>query len=250
MAYPSGDRNARRRLPLLIAMLEAAGRRRRTAGRARGARDWFRRHPELRDHVTRRYATLADRPDAGVVYDLTTAGAAAGRSWPRSTRSGELEARAILDWTDHDLANELPGFTTFVPPEGRCPVLRRQRRDRRHDGRAHTTEATRVASVAVIIVGADAGQLAVLDVATIGEPHGHAVPIAVDAPGDDTRLARLIERAMESAGAVRLDLDSPARPRWSCCSSLACCPARQPRDLRRRGARASRFGGGDQGDRP
>ena len=119
------------------------------------SRPWFRAAVELRDHVTSSSRTLAD-DDAGTVFDLggtAEAGTHSLRAEIAERVGAHAEAPAVLDWTDLDLARELPGLTTFrAPPGDRLPYLDASVEivvvDRAHDH----TEATRVASATVITV--------------------------------------------------------------------------------------------------
>jgi hypothetical protein len=87
-----------------------------------GSRPWFRQRAELRDHILRTYRTVEDRDGAGAVFDLSEAPPDSGTRSLRGEVSRLAEGLpyppAVLDWTDLELAAELPGLATFLPPAG------------------------------------------------------------------------------------------------------------------------------------
>jgi hypothetical protein len=121
-----------------------------------GSRPWFRRSAELRDHVVRTYRTVVDDEGAGAVFDLAAPAVTGSRSLRGEVAriaGGLASAPAVLDWTDRDLATELPGLATFRPPDGETlPYLDASVDIVVVDDEHDVAEARRVASSAVITV--------------------------------------------------------------------------------------------------
>lgn len=195
-----------------IARLEAL----RYAGREllvlpEGSRPWFRQHAELRSHVTGSYRALDDRPSAGVVYDLRDR----TRGEVRSLRA-EVEALvgagagspAVLDWTDAGIDAELPGTTTFRPPDGdRLPYLDHSIEVVVTDGSHDAAEAARVAGLGLVTVSVDEGggvTVRTVEHRSAPDPARTASRIVVWSadPDDDAGWRRALAEAAEAAGAI------------------------------------------------
>jgi hypothetical protein len=191
-----------------------------------GSRPWFRRQAELRDHVLRTYRTVADNEGAGVVFDLTASAVAGSRSLRGEVgrvAAGLPSAPAVLDWTDLDLAAELPGLATFRPPSGaRLPYLDASIDivvvDEEHD----LAEARRVAATGVITVSAGASgvEVTAVDVTGANGGSGGAVPAAPSvlvwssaAGADNSWRSHLAARVAEAGADLRfaeIDTVGPA----------------------------------------
>ena len=176
-----------------------------------GSRSWFERHPELRDHVTRHYATVADQVGAAAIFDLTHGAGGQRRSLLAEINDIAADlatAPAVLNWSGADLATELPGFTTFEPPEGDVlPYL-----DRSVDIVVTTpanslSEAERVASRGVVMVEGTGGQVSVVDVqhANATSSVGHLILICAPATANPHLETALHERAAECGATLTFD---------------------------------------------
>ncbi len=178
-----------------------------------GSRPWFRRRAELRDHVVRTYRTVVDDEGSGAVFDLATAAVAGSRSLRGEVNriaGGLAAAPAVLDWTDRDLAAELPGLATFRPPAGAVlPYLDASVDivvvDEEHD----VAEARRVASTAVITVanGSSGVEVAAVEGAGAMATADGSVPAAPtvlvwsSAAGADTTWRTHLAQRVADAGA-------------------------------------------------
>lgn len=179
-----------------------------------GSRPWFLQRAELRGHVTSSYRTVEDRPRAGIVFDLAAPAPAGARSL--RAELAELVAAlpgtpAVLDWTDAGIAGELPGTTTFRPPEGdRLPYLDRSIEIVVTDTTRDPVESARVATHGVITLvddpdrpgtvatvtnlAVDAPTAAPRTLVWTADPDDHAgwrtaVTAAAEAAGADLRIA-------------------------------------------------------------
>jgi hypothetical protein len=173
-----------------------------------GSRPWFRQRAELRDHILRTYRTLEDRDDAGAVFDL---GEAPSDSGSRSLR-GEVSRLAetlayppaVLDWTSLELAAELPGLATFLPPAGdRLPYVDRSVDIVVVDEDHNLDDARRVASLGVITVSAGASGVDVRTVERVADAAA-AAPARVlvwSTAGDDARWVEQLSARAAAAGA-------------------------------------------------
>ena len=172
-----------------------------------GSRPWFAQRAELRGHVTGRYLALADRAGGGAVYDLTRPAPAGERSLRAELAllaAGLPGAPAVLDWTEAGIAAELPGTTTFRPPEGATlPYLDRSIELVVTDTSRDAAEATRVATHGVVTVDAERAG-AVIAIATLGpvatSPGPRTLVWTAD-PADDARWRAAVRQAAEEAGA-------------------------------------------------
>ena len=174
------------------------------------SRPWFRDAVELRDHVTSGSRIVAE-DDSGTVFDLgahADAGTHSLRAEIAERVGTHAEAPAVLDWTDLDLARELPGLTTFrAPPGDRLPYLDASVEivvvDRAHDH----TEATRVASATVITVepgAAGAVAVATLELGRNGASASAEAPrvlVLTSDPRDDARWRDALREAVAASGA-------------------------------------------------
>jgi hypothetical protein len=140
------------------------------------SRWWLDHFVPFAEHLDCRYAVVEDRPEVGVLTDLrrrrpTTAG------WSQSL-NGLLERigaaggspPAVLDWTDLDLAQRLPGRNLFVPPTPSdiLPYLDRTIDVVVIDAHRPATEARRVAAGAVVTIARDrTGTHRIVDVEVI-----------------------------------------------------------------------------------
>ena len=89
-----------------------------------GSRPWFKQQAELRDHVVRRYLTVTDEPDAGMVFDLSGEPTTVASLRSAIDQVAGMASPAVLDWTGLDIATELHDLATFRPPDGeRLPYL-------------------------------------------------------------------------------------------------------------------------------
>ncbi|MDW3220224.1 MAG: sulfotransferase [Acidimicrobiales bacterium] len=191
--FPGGGETPPSDAVALIAVVEAM----RVGGIERlvvpeGARAWIDSHPELRDHLATQASVVEDRAGAGIVFDLTTppAGSPGGLLAEINGLATGLDTRpAVLDWTADDVSAELPGFTTFSPPDpDRLPYF-----DRSVDVVVATPDrdldaADRVASIGVVVVGDDNTVIEVRPTATTAT---QSVDVAViDAGGRPTTTAR------------------------------------------------------------
>ena len=177
-----------------------------------GARAWFQGHPELRDHLGRSHRVLADRPAAGVVFDLAVAPTQRPGllATVKDLSRGRPSPPAVLDWSGLDVAGDLPGFTTFAPAidDGRAAlpyfddsvaiVVTATTRDR--------SEAMRVATAAVVVcerVGAD---LRVVDVHRVGDAARAAEGVTVVATSSTPEIDAAVRTRVEAFGAeLRFD---------------------------------------------
>jgi hypothetical protein len=190
-----------------------------------GSRPWFRRQAELRDHVSRTYRTVADNEGAGAVFDLATSAVAGSRSLRGEVSriaAGLPTAPAVLDWTDLDVAAELPGLATFRPPLGDVlPYLDASVDvvvvDEEHD----LAEARRVAATGVITVSGGASGVEVTAVVVVGanDGVGGSVPAAPSvlvwssAAADNSWRSHLAARVAEAGADLRfaeIDAAGPA----------------------------------------
>lgn len=206
---PSGDSQS------LIAVLEAM----RLEGVGilvvpEGARAWYQGHPELRDHLLRDHALLADRPAAGLVFDLAA---------PAPARTGVLaavkdlsvgrhELPAVLDWTGGDIRGDLPGFTTFVPAGDAAPAVLPYFDDSIEivvtTAAQDLAEARRVASTAVVVVERVGGDLLVDTVDRVRESASVADTVVVVAHTAEPAVDEAVRaRVGEYGAAVRFDAD-------------------------------------------
>lgn len=182
-----------------------------------GSRGWFRQRAELRDHIVRTYRTVVDEEGAGAVFDLADAAVEGARSLRGEVvrlAAGLSRLPAVLDWTELDLAGELPGLATFRPPEGdRLPYL---------DGsvdivvvdEAHALDdARRVASLGVIVVAHGATGVSVEsveDTSVGGTAPALRILVFSAATGSDTWTSHLAARAAEAGAELRIAvIDAP-----------------------------------------
>ena len=182
-----------------------------------GSRPWFRRQAELREHVVSSYHCIADEPDAGTVFDLDAAAGAAGQSLRNEIQrltGGSAHTPAVLDWTELDIAGELPGVTTFRAP-GNAELAYLDRsielvvRDEDHD----ESEARRVATLGVVTVAGGPGGIAVRSVekvTTASAATASRVLVRSNSPAPDDAWARLLTERVARAGAD-LELGPVAR---------------------------------------
>lgn len=157
-----------------------------------GARAWVDSHPELRDHLATQASVVEDRTGAGIVFDLTAApvDSPGGLLAEINGLATGLDTRpAVLDWTTDDVSAELPGFTTFSPPDAdRLPYF-----DRSVDVVVASSDrdldaADRVASIGVVVVDDDNAVIEVRPTETNAAP---PVDVAViDAGGRPTTAVR------------------------------------------------------------
>ncbi|MEQ8841477.1 MAG: sulfotransferase [Acidimicrobiales bacterium] len=213
VAFPSADGQSPAADSVsLIAIVEAM----RLRGTTRlvvpeGARSWYQGHPELRDHLVRSHPIMIDRPAAGLVFDLTSA-SESGRGLLAEVRdltSGAASMPAVLDWTDLDIADDLPGFTTFSPPASPGSLLSTTLpyfddsvevvvTTDGHD----LAEAARVASTAVV-VGTRRGREMVVDrVVSMLDDAGPGVGVTVVASSCSPEVDDAVRGAAEQFGAA------------------------------------------------
>ena len=173
-----------------------------------GARAWYLGHPELRDHLRRSHRLLADRPAAGAVFDLTArAGERPGvLATVKDLSAGHDSQPAVLDWTDLDIADDLPGFTTFVPAlestESGLPyfdasvdiVVTTSRRD--------VDEAKRVASSAVVIAERVGMALLVDRIERIGDVAAPGDGVAIVSTSTTPQIDAAVRARVEEFGAA------------------------------------------------
>jgi hypothetical protein len=176
-----------------------------------GARAFVAQQVVLGDHLVGRYRTVADEPDAGMVFDLAEAAVPGQRPLGVEVEAATAaldHAPAVLDWTALDVAGALPGVATFRPPAGAdLPypdatidvVVTTDDRD--------LDEARRVAAGPVIVVGAAAsGRLEVRSV--LGRPHAASTlprTVVWSAPGAGAEGERWVDalgRRAAAAGAT------------------------------------------------
>lgn len=215
VAFPSSDGAAPAADSLsLVAILEAL----RLGGVEllvvpEGARAWFQSHPELRDHLGRSHRVLADRPAAGVVYDLAVAPTQRPGllATVKDLSRGRPSRPAVLDWSGLAVSGDLPGFTTFAPAidDGGATlpyfddsieiVVTAATRD--------PAEATRVATAAVVVcerVGAD---LRVVDVHRVGDDARAAAGVTIVATSSTPEIDAAVRTRVEAFGAeLRIDV--------------------------------------------
>ncbi len=178
-----------------------------------GSRPWFRERAELRGHLTGRYRTVTDRPLAGAVYDLSRRAEPGGgslRAEVAQLTAGLVEEPAVLDWTERGIDLELPGVTTFRPPDGdRLPYLDHSVEIVVHDASRDPEEAARVASRGVLtVVIDDAGTTSVTGVDARLDPSPAAAPRTLlwstDPSDDPAWRAALADAAAEAGAELRL----------------------------------------------
>jgi sulfotransferase family protein len=184
-----------------------------------GSVPWFRQQTEFRDHVVRTYRTVVDEEGAGAVFDLTEPAIDSTRSLRGEvTRLGALcaNAPAVLDWTDLDVAGELPGLATFRPPPGaELPYLDASVDVVVVDAAHDIGEASRVAALGVIVVAPGASGVDVRSVvsgkAEQSRSGGDASPTtprillwSSAGESDDTWREHLSRRGADSGAEVRI----------------------------------------------
>jgi hypothetical protein len=172
-----------------------------------GARPWFRRQAELRDHVVRNYRVLADEAGAGTVFDLC----APPTDGPRSLRgevnrlvAGRSASPAVLDWTDLDVGAELPGLVTFRPPPGEGLPYADHSVDVVVVDDAHDhTDARRVATLGVIVVAEGGSGAQVRAVESDGDEALEAADVLVISsdPTNDAKWRLALAERVAAAGA-------------------------------------------------
>lgn len=173
-----------------------------------GARPWFRNHAELRDHIVSNYRCVADEAGAGAVFDLAASAGAAARSLPGEVQrltAGTAPGAAVLAWTDLDVAHELPGTTTFRPPEGdRLPYLDGSIDVVVRDEESDLDECRRVATLGVVTVAAGHAGIEVRAVDDLAAaPRGRVPRVLVrsSAPDGDDDWVRVLAERVAGAGA-------------------------------------------------
>ncbi len=186
-----------------------------------GSRRWLRQHAQLRDHLVHTYECLEDRSDAGAVFALTPAGGETARSLRTEVErlaTGLDGPVAVLDWTDLDLAAELPGATAFRPPEGaRLPYLDDSIDVVVRDEDRDPSEARRVAARGVVTVAGGPGGAIVRSV----EELASAAPVlrarvlvrSHAADPDEAWVTALTERVALAGATLALGAEPPVDPR-------------------------------------
>lgn len=161
-----------------------------------GSRAWVESHPELRDHLAAHAVVVDDRAGAGVVLDLTELPDRAHQSLLGTVHalSADLdELPAVLDWTHDDVAADLPGFTTFSPPDSDAlPYAAR--------------------SVDIVVTAADRDLLAADRVASVGV-------VVVDGDHRPVEVRRIDATEADDASVVIVDPD--ASPATAVCAGAA-----------------------------
>lgn len=214
VAFPSADGEDPAADPVaLIAILEAM----RLGGAQKlvvpeGSRAWYESHPTLRDHLRRSHRALADRPAAGIVFDL----AAAPTERPgvlsaiKHLSTGRHSLPAVLDWTDLDIAGDLPGFTTFAPAgdaTSGLPYFDQSVEIVVTTARHDLSEALRVACGAVVVAERTGTRLVVEEVHAIGDRATAGASVTVVAVSSRPEVDEAVRARVDDYGAtLRFDV--------------------------------------------
>ena len=170
-----------------------------------GSRPWFRQQTELRDHIVRTYHTIADRPDAGAMFDLCQpagAGTPSLRAAIDELATDGARPPAVLDCTRLGVATELPDLAVFTPPPGdRLPYLDGSVDVVVVEGSNDTGEAARVARLGVITVAPGSTGAAVMSVDGTGAGTAGPRVLVWSAPAADPRWQPALAERVEQAGA-------------------------------------------------
>jgi len=218
-SFPSGDGEAPAADSVaLIAILEAM----RLRGvehlvLPEGARAWYQSHPELRDHLCRSHRVVVDRPGAGAVFDLTAASVdpQGALTVVKDLSMGRAAPPAVLDWTDLDISDDLPGFTTFAPAAGamsataKLPYLDDSIEIVVTTGNHDVGEAIRVASIAVLVCARVGLELITERVEMVDDADQPGRGVAVIATAGTAEVDALVRSRIEELGATAYFGEAP-----------------------------------------
>lgn len=177
---------------------------------------WRERYPEFLTHL-HGYAILADEPGASLLVDLRARRARAG-SEPRTVaeiverlaaRNGEEPS--VLDWTNRNFVELLPGRNVFTPPGGdELPYLDRTvdlvliEADAWAAAGSRSEQARRVASSAVVAVAAQGAAIEAVEY--LGGDIGHSEPVRFVPVGQtaDQGSRAMLEEAIQMESNARI----------------------------------------------
>jgi hypothetical protein len=171
-----------------------------------GSRGFLAQHVELADHLAGRYRLVADRPGAGLAFDLHEPAAAGARSLGaevRAATAGLAHDPSVLDWTDLDVGGSFRDLATFRAPVGATlpypdgiadVVVTTPDRD--------LAEAVRVSTGPVVVVeAAEGGGIEVRATHGIDAEASAPVPALVWAEVDGPAWAEAVAALASSVGA-------------------------------------------------